>query len=200
MTFIAHRARLSRILKVAAVVAVAVVPSACKKDSTAPQLMVATNTTLAANGTVTNAVANVPFAFPGGGSVISPSLAGKDLTVTFAGTSTAPTATLAFAGTGGSGSVTANVTFGSCIFAVAATTGSVGTLKVGDTITVNPCNLSINTAGAVANGVATSRSVALLLGAASSASQTVTVAVNAGGQLTLNGNAVGTVTLVPVSG
>jgi hypothetical protein len=60
--------------------------------------------------------------------------------------------------------------------------------------------MNVNTAGAVANGVATSRSVALVLGAASSAGASVTVGVNAGGQLTLNGNIVATVVLTPVSG
>ncbi len=199
MPVLFRRTLVSRLIVAAAFVAVA--PVACKKDHTAPQVMVAaTNTTLATNATVATAVAGTPFSFPAGGAVISPSLAGRDLVVTFGGTSAAPTATLAFGGAGGTGTVTANLTFGSCIFAVAAVTGSVGTLKVGDTITVNPCKMNVNTAGAVANGVGTSRSVALVLGAASSAGATVTVGVNAGGGLTLNGGIVGTVTLVPVSG
>lgn len=73
-------------------------------------------------------------------------------------------------------------------------------MALGKTVTVNPCDLSVRTSGAVANGQATSRSVALLLGAASSAGATVTVAVSASGQLTLNGNAAGLVQLVPISG
>lgn len=203
MSTFVHHSRVARLLMSAAVFAVAVAPSACKEDSTAPkQMQVANNTTLAANATVVNAVANTPFSFAGGAGVLSPSVAGRDLTVTFGGSSTAPTAVFALSGAGGTGTVTANVTFGSCVFAVAAVTGSVGSLQVGQTITVNPCNFNIATAGVLANGVATSRSIALVLGSAGSANPpaTVTVGVNAGGQLTLNGRLTGTVTLVPVSG
>lgn len=196
-----HRTTVSRAILAAAVVAATVSLTACKKDSTAPkQLQVAANTTLAANPTVVTAIAATPFSFPGQAGVLSSSLAGKDMVVTFAGTATAPTATFALSGAGGTGTVTANVTFGSCVFLVAAVTGNVGSMQVGQTITVNPCNINVNTAGQQANGVAQSRAIALVLGAASSANATVTVGVNAGGQLTLNGGLVGTVTLVPISG
>jgi hypothetical protein len=73
-------------------------------------------------------------------------------------------------------------------------------MRVGQVITVDPCNINVNTKGATANGVATSRAIALVLGAASSSGATITVGVNPGGQLTLNGNLAGTVTLVPVTG
>lgn len=99
------------------------------------------------------------------------------------------------------GTATGTTTFGSCIFAVTSSTFPAGhRLALGQTVTVNPCNMNVNTAGAVANGVATSRSVALVLGAAASAGSSVTVGVNPGGQLSLNGNIVTTVTLTPVSG
>ena len=73
-------------------------------------------------------------------------------------------------------------------------------LALGQTVTVNPCTVNANTTGAVANGQATSRSVALVLGAAASANSTVTVGVNAGGQIVLNGALVTTIQLTPVSG
>lgn len=199
----ARRTRASRLIIAAAVIAAVVVPVACHKESTtAPQMQVATNTTLPASAAATTAVAGTPFSFAGGAGAISSSLTGQNLTVTFGGTAAAPTASMVFtpAAGGTGGSVIADVTFGSCIFRISAVSGSVGTLAVGQTITVNPCNFNIGTAGVLANGVAASRSIALLLGAASSSNSTVTVSVNAGGQLTLNGQAVGTVTLVPVSG
>jgi hypothetical protein len=95
----------------------------------------------------------------------------------------------------------ATAAFGSCIFAVTSSNFAAGhPLALGQTVTVNPCNVDVNTTGAVANGVATSRSVALLLGAAASAGSSVIISVTAGGALTLNGSNVGTVTLTPVSG
>lgn len=157
-----------------------------------PTMAVASNTTLPANPTSTAAVTAIPFSFAAVPSFGTTSTT----TVTFTNTATTPAFSIATA----TGTATGTTQFGSCIFAVAAVTGTVGSMRVGDTITVNPCNLNVNTTGAVANGVATSRSVALLLGAASSAGATVTLAVNPGGQLTLNGTAVGSVTLVPISG
>lgn len=162
-------------------------------DEPAPVQAAASNTTLATNATSAPAVASVPFSFPSGVSSFGTT---STTTVAFTNTSTTPAFSIATS----TGTATGTTTFGSCIFAVSSITGTVGNLRVGDTITVNPCNINVNTAGAVANGVATSRSVALVLGAASSAGATVTVGVNPGGQLTLNGNQVGTVTLVPISG
>lgn len=153
----------------------------------------ASDATLPANSTTAPAAANIPFAFPSGVSSFGTT---STTTLTFTNTATTP----AFSIATNTGTATGTTQFGSCIFAVQAITGTVGNLKVGDTITVNPCNMNVNTKGAVANGVATSRSVALVLGAASSAGATVTVGINPGGQLTLNGNQVGTVTLTPVSG
>lgn len=166
---------------------------ACGGGSDTPAMVAASNTTLPANATTTDAVTNVPFAFPAGVPSFGTT---STTTVAFTNTSTTPAFSIATS----TGTATGTTQFGSCIFAVQAITGTVGNLTVGSTITVNPCNMNVNTTGAVANGVATSRSVALVLGAASSAGATVTVGVNPGGQLTLNGSLVGTVTLVPVSG
>jgi hypothetical protein len=158
-----------------------------------PVLVAQTDANLAASPTTTTAVANVPFTFPGGVTDFGTTAA---TTVAFTNTSTTP----AFSISTATGTATGTTTFGSCVFTVTGVSGSVGSLHLGSTVTVHPCNLSVGTEGAAANGVATSRSVALLLGAASSAGAAVTVSVNPGGQLTLNGNAVGTVTLAPVTG
>ncbi len=198
-----YQARSARMGTLAALLAVGVMSVACKDDATAPQKMVATNTTLSANATITSALAGTTFNFANGAGVMAPELANQNLALTFGGDAVAPTASLVFTSTSGApiATVTTRLTFGSCIFAVTATTGTVpASMQVGQTVVVNPCNFNIGTAGTVANGVAQSRSIALLLGAASSANATVTVAVSPGGQLTLNGRAVGTVTLVPVTG
>jgi hypothetical protein len=199
-----NRTRISRLVSVAALVAVGVAATACKDDSTSPKVMVAaTDATVPMNATVTNALVGTTFSFPGGAGALAPALANQNLALAFAGTATAPTALITITSpTGGAvGTATANVSFGSCIFLVSNSSFPAGhSLANGQTITVNPCNLSINTTGAVANGVATSRSVALLLGAAASAKATVIVGVTAGGQITLNGNNVGTVALTPISG
>lgn len=158
----------------------------------APTQAAASNTTLPANPTTTAAITAIPFSFAAVPSFGTTSTT----TVTFTNTATTPAFSIATA----TGTATGTTQFGSCIFAVTAISGTVGTMRIGDTITVNPCNFNVGTSGALANGVATTRAIALLLGAAASANSTVTVGVNPGGQLTLNGNLVGTVTLVPISG
>jgi len=175
--------------------AAAVVLSACgSSDDDGVTMVAASDTTLAASPTTTAAVAGTPFAFPTGVPAF-----GTTSTTTVAFTSTATTP--AFSISSGGNTATGTTTFGSCIFAITASTFPAGhALAAGNTITVNPCNMSVNTTGAVANGVATTRSVALLLGAAASSGQSAVVQVNPGGQLTLNGQSVGTVTLTPVTG
>lgn len=203
MSSIVHRTRISRVVTVAAVLAVGVASTACKDDSTAPQKMVATNTQLTVNSTVTTALASTTFSFPGGAGALATEVANQNLALTFGGSTTSPTAAMVITSpTGGAvGTVSANVTFGSCIFAVTVSTFPAGhRLAVGSVITVNPCNINVQTAGQQANGVAASRSVALQLGSAVSSGASVTVQVNPGGQLVLNGQSVGTVTLVPVTG
>lgn len=183
-------------LKMAFVVAAAALLTACgSSDEPAPTFIVASDTTLPANGTIVQAISGTAFTFPSGVPGLGTT---GTTTVAMSGSAATPTFTISSAG---QGTATGNLTFGSCIFAVTSSTFPAGhALALGQTVTVNPCNMNVGTAGAVANGVGQSRSIALILGAASSANNSVTVGVNAGGQLTLNGNSVGTVTLTPVSG
>lgn len=167
---------------------------ACGGGSDPVDSVATSNTTLAANGTTASAVTAVPFSFPAGVTELGTTAA---TTVTF----TSSSATPAFSIASGGNTATGVTTFGSCIFTVSASTFPTGhALALGQIVTVNPCNLNVATAGAVANGVAQSRSIALLLGAAASANASATVGVNAGGNLTLNGNSVGTVTLTYTTG
>ncbi len=184
----------SNIKLVFSAVAAAALLGACGGGSSDPILVASADAAVPVNATVVAAVAGTSFAFPSGVPALGTT---GETTLAFSGTAASPGFSVGSGGNTASGSAA----FGSCIFAVTNSTFPAGhPLATGQTVTVNPCNMSVNTTGAVANGVATSRSVALLLGAASSAGASVVVAVNAGGQLTLNGSSVGTVTLTPVSG
>ena len=157
-------------------------------------LAVAQDTALPASATTAAAVANTPFSFPNGVSALGTT---GTTTVAFTSTSTTP----AFNISSGGNTATGVTSFGSCIFAITSSSFPAGhALSLGQTVTVNPCTLNVNTAGALANGVATSRNVAMVLGAAASANSSVTLGVSASGALTLNGNIVTTVVLTPVSG
>jgi predicted small lipoprotein YifL len=159
----------------------------------APVEVVAADTTIPATAATAPAVVNVPFTFAAG----VPDF-GTTGTTTFAFTSTSTTP--AFSIASGGNTATGTTTFGSCHFLVTFSTfPSTSKLALGQTITVDPCNITVNTAGTPANGVAAAHSAALKLGAAVSSGQSITVAVNPGGQLTLNGFFVGIVTLKPVT-
>jgi hypothetical protein len=156
--------------------------------------VVAADTTIPANGTTTALVTNIPFTFPAGITEFGTT---STTTVAFTDTSTTP----AFSIVSGANTATGTTTFGSCHFLVTASTfASTSKLAKGNTVTVDPCNINVNTAGVTANGVAVTRSIALRLGAAVSSGEPVTLNVNPGGQLTINGKSAGTVTLQVVTG
>jgi hypothetical protein len=173
---------------------VAALVSGCGGGDGGAPLVAASDTVLPTNGTTASAVAQTTFTFNNGVAEFGTNTATD---VKF----TSDSATPAFSISSGGNTATGTTTFGSCHFAVTSSNYPAGhPLAQGNTVTVNPCNLKVGTAGATANGVQTSRAVALVLGAAFSANATVTVGVNPGGQLTLNGNIVGVVTLTPLTG
>ena len=175
-------------------VAAAALLAACGGGSSDPVLVANADATVPTNATVAGALAGTSFAFPSGVPALGTT---GTTTLAFTGTAASP----GFSVGSGGNTATGSAAFGSCIFAVTSSNFPAGhSLALGQTVTVNPCNMSVNTTGAVANGVATSRSVALLLGAAASAGSSVIISVTPGGALTLNGSNVGTVTLTPVSG
>lgn len=159
-----------------------------------PVLVAPPQVNVAAAPTTVAAVEDVPFTFTAGVPELGTT---GTTTLAFTDTSTTPAFSIVAEG----GTATGTTTFGSCIFAITASTFPAGhRLALGAVVTVNPCNINVNTAGLQATGVAASRSVALALGSAVSSGNSVTVQVNPGGQLVLNGNSVGTVTLTPVTG
>lgn len=162
--------------------------------------------------TTVQAVAAQTFSFPTGGAAISPALANQPITLAFTNTASAtPTATVIapnVRGTDGQlgARFSATTTFGSCTFVVTTSTFPPGTgPQVGDTITVNPCQLNVSTGGVQATGQATTVQVLLQLGAIPSAENQSTVSINpTTGVVTVNNvtlpAGVGTVTLIPVTG
>jgi hypothetical protein len=158
-----------------------------------PTQVAAADATLPANGTTTGAVTNIPFTFPAGLTDLGTT---STTTVAFTDTSTTP----AFSITSAGQTATGTTTFGSCHFLVTASTfPSTSKLAKGNTVTVNPCNINVSAKGLPANGTAAARSIALQLGLVVSSDEPVTLSVNPGGQLTINGKSVGSVTLQPVT-
>lgn len=167
-----------------------------------PVAVVTQPTVLAATPATTAAVAEKPFAFPAGVPDLGTT---APTTITFSapaattgtGTVTAPVFTIASEGYTAKG----RTTFGSCVFAITESTFPAGhKMSVGNTITINPCNIRVETTGLAVNAPAQEAAVALVLGAAASSGTPMQVDVNNGDQLTLNGNAAGTVTIVFVTG
>lgn len=178
--------------KLAAIMCAAL--AGCGGGSSDPILVVSGDTAVPANATVVAAVAGTSFAFPSGVAALGTT---GETTVAFSGTAAAP----GFGVSSGGNTASGTASFGSCIFVVTSSSFPPGhALSRGQTVTVNPCSLSVNTTGAVANGTQVSRNVALVLGASASANSPVTVGVTASGQLSLAGALVTTVTLTPVSG
>ena len=181
-------------MKNVALAAISVAALVACGGGTDPVLVAASDTDVSVAPAVAAALVNTPFAFPSGVAALGTTAA---TTIQFTNSAATP----AFSVASGGNTATGVTTFGSCIFAVTSSTFPAGhPLALGQTVTVNPCNMNVNAAGAVANGVGVTRSVALVLGAASSSGASVVVAVTAGGALTLNGNSVATVTLTPISG
>jgi len=179
--------------------AVAMTLSACGGGGSepAPVLVAPAAVNLAASPATTAAVAATPFAFPAGVAELGTTAPTTIVFTAPAGTTTTPAFSIASEGN----TATGTTTFGSCIFAITSSTFPAGSrLARGNTVVVNPCNINVQTAGLQATGVGATRSVALALGSAVSSGSSITVQVNPGGQLTLNGASVGTVTLTPVTG
>lgn len=182
-------------LKFAALAAVSVAALvACGGGGSDPVMVAAGDTTINVAPAVAAAVANTDFTFASGVAALGTTAA---TTVKFTSTSTTP----AFSISSGANTATGTTTFGSCIFVVSNSNFPAGhPLANGQTVTVNPCGIGVNTAGMTANGRATSSRVALVLGSAASTGQSVPVGISSSGQLILNGAGVASITLTPVTG
>ena len=186
-----------------AVSASALLLAACKDDSAGPVKIATENVVVPVNSSVVAAAAGTTFNFPNGGAALSPAVAGQNLAIQLGGTAAAPAANLAITSPAGTlvGSFRANLTFGSCIFTITQSTfTSPHPLSVGQVITVNPCSLTLQTAGQPVTGGTQSTPATLTLGTATSAPAPVGASVDGSGNVTINGKPVGTVDVTPSTG
>jgi hypothetical protein len=163
-----------------------------------PISKVTTSTTAAINPTsgtaVVQAVLDKSFSFdagvPGFGTT-------TPTTLKLAGSGTTPSFNL----TSSEGTASGPMTFGSCIFTITASTYPAGhLLALGRVVTINPCALSVDTAGQTADGSSSPTEVTLVLGSTSSTPVLVTVSISSTGVVTVNGSTVGSATVVVTTG
>lgn len=173
---------------------VAALVAGCGGGSGDSPKLVTADATVAVNSTTSAALTQTAFTFPSGVPELGTT---ADTSLTF----TSSSATPAFAIKSGGNTATGTTTFGSCHFTVTASTFPADhPLAVGKTVVVDPCSAKVDSSGVAANGVAVTRSASLLLGKAASSGTSITISVNPGGTLTLNGVSAGTVTLAPLTG
>lgn len=159
-----------------------------------PVAVVPGATTLAASSTTTAAVTAIPFTFPAGVPELGTTAA---TTITFTNTATTPAFTIASGGNTASGITT----FGSCIFQVITSTFPADhQLAAGKTKVIENCSIKVDTAGVHLDALAEDRTVQLLLGGSESTGERINIDVNPAGQLVVNGQVVGSVTIVLVTG
>jgi hypothetical protein len=164
-----------------------------------PTSTVTTPTTVGINGagngpTVVSSVLNQNFSFDVGVSVLGTT---APTTLTLSGSATAPSFSL----TSGADTATGVMTYGSCIFTIVASTFPAGSpLALGNKTEVNPCTLSVATAGSTANGTATPTNVSFVLGATASNPVPLSVSISPTGVVTVGGVVVGSATVVVTTG
>lgn len=118
---------------------------------------------------------------------------GTATTVTIDGTSAAPTFKIG----AGSASASGSFGFGSCKFTIGNTTFTAGPMsQVGTTVTISPCNFTLQTAGQPAVGAAANMPALLTLGALISAPVPMATVIAADGSVQVGGSTIGTVTTV----
>lgn len=185
--------------------------AACGGGDDAPAAVAASsNVTAAASGAVLSALVPAtgagPIAstFANGFSGTDGTLAATPValtgptTVAFTGTGVNP----AFAITNGGLTATGVTSFGSCIFTVGSTSPFPATspLAAGKVFKVNPCNLTVSSNGAIANGASFARDVILTLGLVQSTPLKLPVTVSSAGVVAVNGVTVGSVTVIQTTG
>lgn len=158
--------------------ALLLVSTACEKEATAPQKVAASNVTAPVSAANVAAVSGKTFAFTNG-AALGNAYNNKPVSITLNATGSSTTAAIVST----TGTVSANVTFGSCTFTVTASTDPA--VPVGTIITVATCNLTVNTAGVPATGQTTQANATFTIGNTTSAPAPVTVTVATNGTVTV---------------
>jgi hypothetical protein len=101
----------------------------------------------------------------------------------------------------GGNTASGNLTFGSCIFTVTVSTFASGhALALGETVTVSGCSIDFSTANTAATGTAVSVQATLTLDGVTSSPITTTVAIEADGDILVNGVKITTTSVTQVTG
>jgi hypothetical protein len=155
-----------------------------------PPLVGATNLVVPVNARTVPAIAGQVFTIPRGVASFGTS-APTDVTLNTS------TFTISTAGANASGTLT----FGSCIFTVTNSTFAADSpLANGKTVTVEPCTYTVATGGLRVDGGEVARAISLNLGNDGSDPAQLLVDIAPNGTVTVNGVAVGTITLTPATG
>ena len=151
---------------------------------TDPVTVATSNVTASVSASTVTAISGKSYSFPSGVSELR-------TTGATAVTINQPTTGAAtFAVTSPSGSYSGVTSFGSCVFTV--TVSTLATVPVGTVLTVNPCNVTVQTAGTQVGNINVNSS--FVLGATTSSATPIPVTVSATGVVTVNGTAIATVT------
>jgi len=168
---------------------------ACGGGGSEPPKVASSNTTIAASATTMGAVANADFSFPSGVPAF-----GTTAPTTFkvSGSGTALNSSISSGGKTASG----NLGFGSCVITITTSTFEAGhPLAAGAQITVNPCAISLNTAGLVtSDSASTPVGTTITLGAAVSTPTIFSIRISPSGQVTVGNTPVGFTTIIGGSG
>ena len=168
--------------------------AACGGGDDEPPIVAASDAVVAADAGSVVATQGAPFTF---GSGVPSFGTTSTTTVAFSGTGTTPS----FKIEEGSNSAEGVTRFGSCIFDVVTSNFTPPhPLSQGSTITVEPCNIRLDTDGMNANGTELTVEMQLQLGTQLSLAIGAEVAITATGEVILNGQPVGTVQVTPVTG
>jgi hypothetical protein len=153
----------------------------------------AANTTVTATAATAAAVVNQTFSLPA-----VPALGTTAATtLKIAGTATAQTVEIASGGQ----TATGPITYGSCIMNITTSTfPTTHPLGVGKTVTVNPCDIVVQTAGVTTGAAVTNTGVTINLGGVSSSPVTIPVAVSDSGAVTIGSTVVGNTTVTVRTG
>lgn len=117
--------------------------------------------------------------------------------MTVSGTGAAPK----FGISSAEGSANGGLTFASCHFLMTTSTyPSTHPLAQGKTVVVNPCSISIDTAGKTAGGGTASTGVSFVLGGTTSAPVLLPVSISSTGEVSVGGVSVATATVVVTTG
>lgn len=154
---------------------------------TDPVVVASANVVAPATAATAAAIVGQTFSFPAGVTELGTTAA---TTLAVSGTASAQSATIVSAGQ----TATGPMTYGSCILTITSSSFAASSaLGLGKTLIINPCNINVATAGATANGAASSRNVTLALGTSTSSPEVLPVVLNSNGTVSAGGVILGTV-------